>query len=84
MHIIQLIQEENKEANKLITIGDTISEMIELRKKQNIRQTEIAQRMKVKKNFISRIERGDVDIRISTLIKYLDAMGLSIIFTKKQ
>jgi ribosome-binding protein aMBF1 (putative translation factor) len=68
----------NKEAEKLIVIGDVIQDMVKIRIDLGINQTEIAQKMDVKKSFISRIERGDVDFRISTLIKYLKALGKKI------
>lgn len=63
-----------KEADKLIAIGDIISAMIELRKKAGLSQVEVAKKMNVLPPFINRIEQGDIDIRLSTVVKYLEAV----------
>lgn len=48
----------------------------EERKKNNLTQDELAERLQVKKSFISRIENGKVDIQLSTLLKILEGLGL--------
>ena len=48
----------------------------EERKRGNLTQEELAERMQVKKSFISRVENGKVDVQLSTLLKILDGLGL--------
>lgn len=72
----------NKEAEKLIIISDLIQQIVKIRLNSGLTQTAIARKLNVKTSFISRIERGDIDFRISTLIKYLKILRLEIKFVK--
>ncbi len=50
-----------------------ISEMLkDERKKQNLTQEQLAQRVGSKKRFISRIENANLDIQLSTLINIVE------------
>ena len=48
------------------------------REKQDLLQRELADRAGVPVRTIGRIERGEVDVRLGTLKKIADALGLSI------
>lgn len=59
-----------------------ICEMLkEERKKAKITQTELAERTATRKEFISRIENGKVDVQLSTLLKMLSGLNLKIEIT---
>lgn len=60
-----------------------IAELVkEARKSANLTQEELAQKVKLKRPHISRIERAETDVRISTLQKIAKGLGgqLSISF----
>jgi len=59
-------------AKKLTLMSEVISFLVQKRKEKKLTQTEIAKRMGVKPCFISRVERGDIDFRLSTLMNYLN------------
>lgn len=48
------------------------------REREGITQDEIAQKLNTKKSAISRIENHSEDIRLSTLRKYVEALGKEI------
>ena len=48
----------------------------ELRKASGVTQVELANRLKVSQNRVSRIERGDIErAQLDTLRKYIEAVG---------
>lgn len=49
-----------------------------LRQKKGMLQRELAQKAGVPVRTIGRIERGEVDVRLSTLAKIATALGISI------
>lgn len=53
-------------------------ELKEQRKLHNLSQSELASKIDVKKEFISRIENGKADIQLSTFLKILDGLGLKL------
>ncbi|WP_305952760.1 helix-turn-helix transcriptional regulator [Emticicia oligotrophica] len=53
-------------------------ELKEQRKRHNLTQTELASKIDMKKEFISRIENGKADIQLSTFLKILDGLGLKM------
>jgi DNA-binding XRE family transcriptional regulator len=56
-----------------------ICEMLkEERKKAQLSQSELAERISTRKEFISRIENGKVDVQLSTFLKMLSGLNLSI------
>ena len=48
------------------------------RKKQNLTQAELAERIGAEKGYISRIERGLIVPSVSTLYRIVSAMGLKV------
>lgn len=48
------------------------------RKELEISQAELAERVGVKQSYIGRIERGETDIRLSSLIRIATKLGLSL------
>jgi len=64
---------EYEEGLEAFKVGILIAEA---RKKQNLTQKELAERIGTTKNYISRIENNASDIRLSTLIKIIrDGLG---------
>ncbi|MCC6461912.1 MAG: helix-turn-helix transcriptional regulator [Saprospiraceae bacterium] len=51
----------------------------EYRKQNKITQQELAELLGVKKSYLSRIENGRADIRLSTLAKILSCIGFDIV-----
>ncbi len=49
-----------------------------LHEKRDLKVVDVAARMHVDRSHISRIELGDYDIRLSTLIRYCEAIGARI------
>lgn len=50
----------------------------ETRKEKNITQKDLAERVGAKREFISKIEKGETDMQLSTFMKILQGLGLSI------
>ncbi len=50
----------------------------EERRKANLSKSELAKRAEVKKEFISRVENGKVDVQLSTFLKLLNSLNLAI------
>lgn len=56
-----------------------ICEMLkEERKKVNMTQTELAEIAKMKKEVISRIENGKIDVQLSTFLRIIEGLGLKL------
>lgn len=51
----------------------------EYRAQNHLTQQELAEHLGVKKSYLSRIENGRADIRLSTLAKILGCMGFDIV-----
>ena len=71
-----------KQYYEALNIKHEIAEICQLlkteRKKHHLSQTELAQKLLMQKEFISRIENGHVDIQLSTLLKIVDGLGLKL------
>lgn len=50
----------------------------QLREQQKISQAEVARRMGCERSWISHLERGSFDPRLSTIMRYGDAIGAHI------
>lgn len=50
----------------------------EERHKAKLSQSELAEKAEVKKEFISRVENGKVDVQLSTFLKLLNSLNLGI------
>jgi transcriptional regulator with XRE-family HTH domain len=50
----------------------------ELRRELDLTQAAVAERLEVTQENVSQIERGEVDLRISTLSRYVEALGGSL------
>jgi transcriptional regulator with XRE-family HTH domain len=55
-----------------------ISELVTTRKERGLSQTEIAAQMGTSQSAVARLERGDVDARLSTLERYAAALGRTV------
>ena len=56
-----------------------ICEMLkEERKKVNMTQTQLAELADMKKEVISRIENGKVDVQLSTFLRVIEGLGLQL------
>ena len=72
-----------KETQRLINRPHIIALMENARWESDLSQSELSRKLNLKQSYISRIEKGDCDIRISTVIKYLDALGYELNIIKQ-
>jgi len=54
------------------------NKLTEMRESMGLTQAELAKRMKVSQQLISRIESGDDNITLETLIKFLYMLGMTL------
>ena len=72
------IEKENKKIIKLIySLGK------ETRKKQKITQKKMADIIGVPQSSIARIEKGEIDVQLSTMLNYLSPLGLTLQIVNK-
>jgi HTH-type transcriptional regulator/antitoxin HipB len=50
----------------------------ELRKRTGLTQEQVAERMGTSSTYLSRLEAGQRDIRLSTILRLLDALGADL------
>ncbi|MGH3992932.1 MAG: helix-turn-helix domain-containing protein [Pseudonocardiaceae bacterium] len=55
-----------------------MNELAAARREHGLSQTEIAARMGTSQSAVARLERGDVDARLSTLERYAAALGRTV------
>lgn len=55
-----------------------MNELVAARKERGLSQTEIAAQMGTSQSAVARLERGDVDARVSTLERYAAALGRTV------
>jgi transcriptional regulator with XRE-family HTH domain len=55
-----------------------MTELVAARKERGLSQTEIAAQMGTSQSAVARLERGDVDVRLSTLERYAAAFGQTV------
>lgn len=68
---------ESKNNSERLRIGQRIAE---LRKEQNLTQTQLAERCGLQQAHIARIEAGRYSVGLDTLAQIADAMGMKIDF----
>ena len=54
---------------------ELIDQLVRARQESALSQTEIAARMGTSQSAVARLERGDADVRLSTLRRYAEALG---------
>ncbi|AEI47210.1 helix-turn-helix transcriptional regulator [Runella slithyformis] len=52
------------------------------RQRHHLTQTELADKVGMQKEFISRIENGKVDVQLSTFLKIIESLGLKVMVTE--
>lgn len=52
------------------------------RQHHHLTQTELADKVGMQKEFISRIENGKVDVQLSTFLKIIEGLGLRVMVTE--
>lgn len=57
-----------------------VERLVELRVAQGLSQTEVAARMGTSQSAVARLERGDTDVRLSTLQRYAAALDRHVAF----
>jgi predicted transcriptional regulator len=57
---------------------ELVDELVRARREHGLSQTEIAARMGTSQSAVARLERGELDARLSTLQRYADAVGHSV------
>ncbi|MHA6793923.1 helix-turn-helix domain-containing protein [Pseudonocardia bannensis] len=55
-----------------------MNELVTARRESGLSQTDIAARMGTSQSAVARLERGDVDARLSTLERYAAALGRTV------
>jgi predicted transcriptional regulator len=55
-----------------------MTELVAARKERGLSQTEIAAQMGTSQSAVARLERGDVDARLSTVERYAAALGQTV------
>jgi predicted transcriptional regulator len=55
-----------------------MTELVAARKERGMSQTEIAAQMGTSQSAVARLERGDVDARLSTVERYAAALGHTV------
>ena len=55
-----------------------LDELVTTRRERGLTQTEIAAHMGTSQSAVARLERGDVDPRLSTLERYAEAVGRTV------
>lgn len=74
-----MVNEETKNNSERLRIGQRIAE---LRKEQNLTQTQLAERCGLQQAHIARIEAGRYSVGLDTLTQIADALGMAIDFVK--
>lgn len=76
---------EKREAFEARSKAFYFCEMLkEKRKEAKLSQKSLAEKADVKPSFLSRVENGKVDVQLSTLIKILNGMGMSLQIIKNE
>ena len=57
---------------------ELVKELVDARRERGLSQTEIAARMGTSQSAVARLERGDLDVRLSTLERYAAAVGRTV------
>jgi HTH-type transcriptional regulator / antitoxin HipB len=74
-------REEFEKKSKAFAIGELIKDA---RKKANMTQTQLAQKVGTKKTYISRVENGRSDIQLATLFRIIETgLGKQLTLTIK-
>lgn len=55
-----------------------MTQLVAARKERGLSQTEIAAQMGTSQSAVARLERGDVDARLSTVERYAAALGQTV------
>lgn len=57
-----------------------IADLVELRRKRGLSQTDIAERMGTSQSALARVESGRSDVRLSTVARYAEALDVELNF----
>jgi len=57
---------------------ELVNELVRARQEHGLSQTEVAARMGTSQSAVARLERGDLDVRLSTLERYAAAVGRTV------
>jgi transcriptional regulator with XRE-family HTH domain len=57
---------------------ELVEELVKARRERGMSQTEIAARMGTSQSAVARLERGDADVRLSTVERYAAAVGRTV------
>ena len=57
---------------------ELIEELVRARVESELSQTEIAARMGTSQSAVARLEAGSTDVRLSTLLRYAEAIGMEL------
>ena len=57
-----------------------IADLVELRRRRGLSQTDIAERMGTSQSALARVESGRSDLRLSTIARYAEALDVDLNF----
>jgi len=57
---------------------ELVADLVARREQQGLTQTVVAARMGTSQSAVARLERGDADVRVSTLERYAAALGAEL------
>lgn len=57
-----------------------IADLVELRRRRGLSQTEVAERMGTSQSALARLESGRSDVRLSTIVRYTEALDVDLAF----
>lgn len=58
-----------------------VEQLADVRRAAGLSQTEVAARMGTSQSAVARLERGDADVRLSTLQRYAEALDRQVSFS---
>ena len=61
-----------------------IADLVELRRRKGLSQTEVAERMGTSQSALARVESGRSDLRLSTVARYAEALDVDVSFALRR
>jgi transcriptional regulator with XRE-family HTH domain len=61
-------------ADMALDRAELVARLVAVRRQQGLSQTDVAARMGTSQSAVARLERGDADVRLSTLERYAEAL----------
>jgi transcriptional regulator with XRE-family HTH domain len=62
-------------------VSELIDQLVEVRHRRRLSQTEVAARMGTSQSSLARVESAQADVRLSTIVRYAAALGVDVAFS---